>query len=221
VKRIRLAPQTIQKIRSLRADGYSLSEISKELRIPQATVFRHIKGVKILPEFLTEWSIKRGGSKKRKLLKENQAFEDGKNTVGKLSKKEKLLFLSALYWAEGNKKDFILTNSDPSIIKIFVDGLREIFDIPENKLRISVRTYEDLDRDKSLSFWSEVTRIPVEKFLSVNVLTGKKKGKLEYGMCRIRVLKGGDLLKRVIGVNKAVVKSFERSRSSTDRTGAS
>ena len=207
MKRRRLTSSKIQKIKDLRNHGHSLPEISKALDVPQATVFRYIKDVKILPEFLTEWSVKRGGSRKRKLLKETKAFEEGKILVGNLSHKEKLLFLSALYWAEGSKKDFGLSNTDPMLIKIFVTGLREVFGIADDQLRISIRLYEDLDKDKSLSFWSQVVNIPKERFIGVNVLVGKKKGKLEHGMCRIRVLKGGDILKKVNGINKAVIEA--------------
>jgi len=208
VKKRRLTSSKIQKIKDLRGHGQSLPEISKALNVSKTTVFRYIKDVKISPEFLTEWSIKRGGSRKRKLLKETKAFEEGKTLVGNLSNKEKLLFLSALYWAEGSKKDFGLSNTDPMLIKIFVTGLREMFGITDDQLRISIRLYEDLDKNKSLSFWSQVVNMPKEKFIGVNVLVGKKKGKLEHGMCRVRVLKGGDVLKKVKGINKAVVEAF-------------
>lgn len=208
MKKKRLDSETIQKIRFLRSQGNSLPEISEDLHIPKTTVFRHVKNVEILPEFLTTWLAKRGGSIKRKLLKETKAFEEGKKLVGKLSYKEKMLFLTALYWAEGSKKDFGLSNTDPSLIKIFVNGLREVFNVKDDKIRISLRLFEDLDREKSLSFWSQIVNIPKEKFVSVNVLSGKKKGKLEHGMCRVRVLKGGDLLKKINGINKAIIESF-------------
>ncbi len=208
MKKKRLDSETIQKIKLLRSQGNSLPEISEELHIPKTTVFRYVRGVEILPEFLTTWSIKRGGSRKRKLLKETKAFEEGKKLVKKLSNKEKILFLSALYWAEGNKKGFDLSNTDPALIKVYVDGLREVFGVDDDRIRVSIRLYEDLDKDKCLSFWAQIVNIPKEKFIGVNILSGKKKGKLEYGMCRVRVLKGGDLLKKVNGINKAVIKNF-------------
>ena len=208
MKKTRLTQRKIQKIKKLRSQGYSLPEISNELHIPKTTVFRYVQDVEILPEFLKGWSIKRGGSRKRKLLKETKAYEEGKKLVGKLSDKEKALFLSALYWAEGSKGDFGLSNTDAMLIKIFVAGLREVFHVTDERLRISVRLYEDLDKEKSLSFWSQIVNIPKERFVGVNILAGKKKGKLEHGMCRVRVLKGGDLLKKVNGINKAVIEAF-------------
>lgn len=200
----RLNKEKIKKIKSLRSRGYSLPEISNALNIGKTTVFYHIKNVEILPEFISEWKGKRGGSRKLKLRKENLALEEGKRLIKKLSDKEKLLFLCALYWAEGNKRDFILTNTDADLIKIFVNGLRKVLNIDESRIQVSIRLYEDLDREKSLSFWSQVVNIPKEKFINVHILHGKKKGRLQYGMCRIRVKKGGDILKKIIGINKVV-----------------
>ena len=37
------------------------------------------------------------------------------------------LIAASLYWAEGAKKDFSLTNSDPEMIRVFVMILRKIF----------------------------------------------------------------------------------------------
>lgn len=195
----------VLKIKNLRSLGYSLPEISRELEVPKTTVFRYIKDVQILPEFIKLWEAKRAGSRYKKILKEKQAFLDGRKVVGNLSSKEKMLFACALYWGEGSKKDFGLSNTDPELIKTFINVLRNVFNIQNDRLRISIRIYEDLDRDRCLNFWSRIVDIEKEKFINVDVLHGKKKGKLEYGMCRVRVLKGGDLLKQVKGINKAFV----------------
>jgi len=48
----------------------------------------------------------------------------------------------------------------------------------------------------------------VEKFVSVNVLDGKKNGKLIYGMCRIRITKGADVLKYIKALKNRVVSLF-------------
>lgn len=197
--------EIIEKIKFLRSQGYSLPEISRTVDIPKTTVFRYTQGVTILPEFLTNWAGKRGGSRKKRLQQEKSAFEEGKKIIGKISNKERMLFLAALYWAEGSKKDFGLSNTDPKLIRIFINGLREVFGIMDDRFRISVRIYEDLDQDKCLSFWSKIVGIPKEKFVGVNIISGRKKGKLEYGMCRVRITKGGDLLKKIIGINKAMV----------------
>lgn len=204
----RLDKRIVNKIINLRRSGHSLPEISEVLSIPRTTIFRYIQGVEIAPEYISQWLGKWGGSRKRKLIQEQKAFEDGIKLIEGLTPKEKLLFLCALYWGEGNKKDLILTNSDPDLIHVFVNGLRELLEITDERLRISIRVYSDIDVDKALTFWSEVVKIPREKFLKTAVLEGKKNGKLQYGMCRVRVLKGGSLLKRIQGINKAIVEQL-------------
>ena len=204
----RISSEIINRVKLLRKKGYSLPEISIGLKISRTSVLRYIKGVEILPEYLSEWSSKRGGSRRKKIKLEKKALKEGLKLVGNLSSKEKLLILSALYWAEGNKKDFILTNSDPNLIKVFVNILREILKIKDDRIKVSLRLYEDISKEKSLDYWSEIVKIPKDKFLSVHILEGKKVGKLEYGMCRVRVSKGGELIKKIVGINTAVIKNM-------------
>lgn len=211
--RQRLSKTKIKEIQSLRARGYTIPEICSKLKIAKTTVFYHVGKITILPEFIDSWRIKRGGSKKIKNLKEEQALKEAEIFLKDISKKEIILFISALYWAEGNKKDFMLTNTDPNLIKVFVSGLREIFNIPNERLRVSIRIYEDMDMRRCLDFWSNVINLPKDQFQHTSVLKGRKKGKLEFGMCRVRVAKGGDLLKKLKAINKIFSNSVE-SRAS-------
>ena len=200
----RLDKKTIRKIRFLRKKGYSVPEICTALSLSKTTVFNYARNVEMPPGVLDEWKAKRGGSRKLKILKEKQALINAKKTIGRLSKKEKLLFISALYWAEGNKKDFMLSNTDPNLIKVFTEGIKEIFGIDSERFRVSIRIYEDMNKDKSLDFWSKLIGLPKDKFQNVYVLKGKKQGKLKFGMCRIRIAKGGDYLKQLKAINEIV-----------------
>ncbi len=67
MERKSLSDKEIAKIKEMRVQGYSILEISNNLNIAKSTVFRHMQGVLILPEFLSLWLAKREGSKKRKL----------------------------------------------------------------------------------------------------------------------------------------------------------
>ncbi len=203
-----ISKETIKRIKLLRQRGYSLPEIHKEVKVGYGSVFRYIQGVKILPEYKKVWFGKRGGSFKRMKLAENKAKDKADNTINSLSDKEKMIFLTALYWGEGSKGDFGLSNSDPDLIKVFVKGLKEVFNINSDRLRISIRIYKDLDKKKCLEFWSKITGVPVEKFVNVNILDGKKQGKLLYGMCRVRITKGADMLKYVKALKNRVVGLF-------------
>jgi len=199
------------KIIEMRQKGYSLPEIADELKIGKSSVFRHIQGIAILPKYLKEWRGKQGGSIKRMKLKENKAREQAQKTIISLTKSEKMIFLSALYWGEGGKADFNFINSDPELIKVFINGLQSVFGISKDRLKVSIRIYEDLDRSSCLKFWSLITGIPIYKFVNVNILKGKKIGKLSHGMCRIRITKGGDMLKYIKAIYRRVAALSESS----------
>jgi len=200
-KRIGIAE--INKIQVLRSKGYSLPEIKKITSISYGSIFRYIRGIAINPEFKTLWQGKRGGSIKRKLIAEKKALEKANQIGLSLSEKEKILILAALYWGEGSKQDFGLSNSDPELIRVFIDGLINVFHIPLERIRVSVRIYEDLDRDTCLAFWSSITH-KSSKEMQTDILHGRKTGKLPYGMCRVRLLKGGNELKYLKAVYKII-----------------
>lgn len=203
-----LHPETVQKIRLLRQKGWSLPEIKKEIKVGYGTIFRYIKDVPILPEYQKLWLEKRKSSTRRKKIAEEEAAKKAKQTILSLSEKEKMIFLSALYWGEGSKREFGLSNTDPDLVRVLIKGLDQALGISTDRLSLSIRIYEDLDKEKCLKFWSEVTGVPVDKFISVNVLKGKKVGKLEFGMCRVRIKKGGSVLKYMVALRNEIKTFF-------------
>lgn len=61
-----------------------------------------------------------------------------------------------LYWGEGNKKDkhaVRLGNSNPLLIKKFLEFLINLFQIDKSKLRFGLQIFGDMPRKKSLNFW--------------------------------------------------------------------
>ena len=207
----RVTHEKIKKIKLLRKKGWSLPEIVSEVHVGYGTAYRYIKDVKMDDKYLKTWRGKWGGSIKRMKAAEERAYLKAKETIDRLSGKERLIFAVALYWGEGNKKDFGLTNSDPELIRVFVWSLENLFSIDKNRLRVSIRIFEDMNRAKCLDYWSKIIGLPVEKFVNVDILRGKKKGKLKYGICRVRILKGGDVLKYLVALKKVIVENFEPS----------
>ena len=192
----------ISEIRSLRARGYSVPEISRMCEISKSTASRYIKNINILPKHYQRWLNRRNASKIISERHWDTAKGKAEQLMDCLTRKDLALIATSLYWAEGSKKDFGLSNTDPDLIRLFLYTLRTTFGIQNSDLKISVRIYEDLNKKNCLKFWSEVTGIKLGKETSVNVLKGKKKGKLKYGMCRVRVKKGGLLLKEIFCIIK-------------------
>src|SRR3989338_4011029 len=209
----------IKRIRILRETGHSLPEIRKIVGRSNSTVYGIIKDVAVDEPYASVLRAKQGGSKARSVNLWNNAAEDAEAKIGKILKRDRILILAALYWGEGNKTELDLINSDPQLVRVFITCLRDIGVRPDD-LRVSLRLYEDIPRKKALLFWSQVVSVPVSQFGRIDVLAGKKEGKLQYGMCRVRVRKGGTHFKLLMSMIKSI-KSAISSRSSTDRTSHS
>jgi|WetSurSiteA1Bulk_404760.scaffolds.fasta_scaffold00782_13 hypothetical protein len=215
-----LKQREIRHLKKLRAEGWSLNELKNRFNIAQGTAWRHVNKVKIMPEYFDLWVKKKKGSLKRKIEAENSAISKAGKRLKSLSLKEKELILISLYWAEGAKKDFNVTNTDPDMILLIIRCLKEVFDISEDRVKINIRIYEDMDEEKCVGYWLLKTGLASANLSSVNVLKGRKLGKLPYGMCRLRLIKGGDMLKYMVAARRRIVE-LSCSRSSTDRTEVS
>ncbi|MDP3985134.1 MAG: hypothetical protein Q8P82_00045 [bacterium] len=103
-----------------------------------------------------------------------------------------------LWWAEGTRArrdkrwengwmyhvDF--TNTDPEMIKVFLDFLRNDIGIQENRLKLQLQIHEGDDQELFESFWSDVTNIPRERFTKTIIRPiGNKIGKTK-GTCKVR-----------------------------------
>ncbi|MDO8566375.1 MAG: hypothetical protein Q7S04_04325 [Candidatus Moranbacteria bacterium] len=114
-----------------------------------------------------------------------------------LHKEGLVLFIVALYWAEGGKRDLNLTNSDPDLVRIFIQGLFKL-GVKKSDLRINLRLYGDIKESVARAFWAQKLDILPESIRGINWLHGKKEGKLPYGMCRIRVTRSGSYFKMIM-----------------------
>jgi len=193
----------VSRIIHFRERGYSLPEIKRITGHGYGTVFKYIQGIKILPQFEEFWRSKRKSSIFRALQQQKQAQGEAKKLLKKINKRDKIIIATCLYWAEGSKGDLSLSNTDPTLVKTFVNGLKEL-GIGKERLSINLRIYEDLDQKKVCNFWSKVVGIPKERIMYVNILKGKKKGKLKYGMCRVRIIKGAYFLKLLDALRDAI-----------------
>lgn len=204
----------VRKIRRLRATGHSISEISKECRISPATASRYIRGIAIEKRHLNRWLERRNASKIISERNWGTARIAAEQNIKNLNDKDLRLFITALYWAEGAKKDFSFFNSDPRMIRIFVRILKKIFSVKDADFKISIRIYEDLNRESCLRYWSRITGIRLGGDTSVEAIKGKKRGKLEFGMCRVRIRRGGLLLKEFSATIERVISLFNEEKPS-------
>ncbi|MFA5744979.1 MAG: hypothetical protein WC887_02075 [Candidatus Paceibacterota bacterium] len=174
---------------TLRKQGKSIPEISKETGVAKTTVFRHIKDIKIPKEFQTLLREKQGGSKDRANALRLNTISRVEKLLGNISNRDYLFLLVGLYWGEGTKRDFSVINSDPLLIRTFIYCLKAL-NIAEDRLSIALRVHTEVSIPRAKAFWAQTTGLSKQLIGRVEIIEGKKKGKLPYGMCRIRVKSG-------------------------------
>lgn len=199
----------VKEMQLLRKMGFSMSEIQKKVGVGYGSVFRYIRNIQILPSFIEEWHSKKASSIKRKKIGEQHAKERVEKDIFHISDKEKLLLLTALYWGEGSKREMSLINSDSDLIRIYLKGVRDLLKITNDRIQINIRIFEDLDKNICLKYWSKITKIEINKFSKIELIKGRKKGKLSYGMCRVRIRKGGDMLKYIVALRNRIIEIFD------------
>lgn len=196
----------IKKIQKLREKGFSINEIAQETGKSKSVVSKYIQGVKVLPKYESLLRSKQGGSLERSRKNWLQAQVIARKLIGSLASRDRLLILTALYWGEGTKHELNIINSDVSLLKTFLCCIKEI-GIEKSRIRASLRIFTDMDEEKSISYWSEALKIDRRQFYKTEIVEGKKKGKLPYGMCRLRVEKGGEYFKLLMSMIEMIKQS--------------
>lgn len=201
----------------LRISGKSYGEITRALGVPKSTLSGWLSNLVISDE-----ARKRIDSRTRKksiaiLIKRNKNQtrlariraranrEAASKEVSPLSKQNLLILGTALYWAEGYKKPIVrngkivthhavsITNSDPILVKAFLQFLREYCETPEEKIKASIRIFPHQNRVYLEKYWQRQTAIQPKSFqksrytISRSSLGRKPFNQLPYGVIQIQV----------------------------------
>lgn len=86
------------------------------------------------------------------------------------------LALAMLYWGEGGKTGnrIFLGNTDPKLLKFFLDGLVRVYNLPRNSVRCALHLRADQNVDEMKKFWSSILEIPIESFKEAYFDSGTK-----------------------------------------------
>lgn len=194
-----LSLKEINQIKNLRKTGHTLYEIKNILKRSNGTVWKYIKDISVLPNYQETWKAKKGGSKARSIHDWQTAKDKASGIVKNLKFKDKMLILSCLYWGEGNKSELNIINSDPDMIRVFIFCLKEL-GVREDELKVSLRLFNGINKSEAILFWSKTLSLPCGFISKIEIIHGNKVGKLKYGMCRLRVKKGGKYFKLLMSM---------------------
>ncbi|PIS38857.1 MAG: hypothetical protein COT34_01285 [Candidatus Nealsonbacteria bacterium CG08_land_8_20_14_0_20_43_11] len=164
---LRVQGKTFGEIRSI-IPNLSKSTLSGWLRNVELTKGQKEALLKNIKRVTYGARVRAGRTKRIENEKKNQEImTKAGDELPSLIKNPLFLVGLVLYWAEGTRKSgyFRFTNSDPEIIKIMVKWLREIFQIPEEKIRIRIYIHKIYSHENCEKFWSRITNIPLNRFL--------------------------------------------------------
>ena len=97
-----------------------------------------------------------------------------------------------LYWGEGNKANqhsVRLGNTDPQLIKIFINFLERIYGIKKSKLQFGLQVFSDIPPEQALTFWQNLLHAEPQQFFKVTVTTPRGLGtyqkKIKHGVLTV------------------------------------
>ena len=206
----------------LRKEGFSYSYIQNIVMLPKSTLSNWLMNIPYKPNEFTIDRIKNGtllSAKNRhqiRLDSTKKIQSSAKNEIGLLSSRDLWLFGIGLYLGEGTKtiESVRITNSDPKVIKIAIKWFIEIIGLNVSNLSLSLHSYLDNNIDDDLTYWSNVTGIPLNQFGKTQIDKRTEKytnHKLPHGTVQLRVLAKGNpkfgvaLHRRILGWVDAVV----------------
>lgn len=209
------------KAEALRTRGKSFGEIAKELKIGKSTARFWTSHIKLKPADKARLYTKRieilssgpNSSRKRRQREiEKIILNSEKEIKENISESAFKLVGAMLYWAEGNKtKQFALTNSDPLLIKFFIEWASAVFNISPRDFKAYLNIYSGQSDGELKKFWSELTGIPIENFGKSFVKPASKdykKNRLYYGTIKIRLVRGGDSLQRLFAWIRVFLRKY-------------
>jgi len=94
-----------------------------------------------------------------------------------------------LFWGEGSKRNLHavrLGNSDPALVKKFIDFLVNIYRIEKTRIRFQLLIYNDLNTNKLIAFWTKYLAVKNSQFFKTTILKRRGNGtylkKMQYGV---------------------------------------
>ncbi len=203
---------------ALRKKGLSTYDIAKTLNKSQSVVHRWVRDVLLSNKQKDEISKRRT----EKILNSPNriAYSDKcrenrlkfQNEGRELARQNIPLHIIGcmLYWAEGQKRkskrsrSLEFANSDPHMIKLYVDFLKHSLDVETDRIKLYIRIYPNQvnNKQKIEEYWLKLVGIPKDRLGKTHILkrsTPSRKTNIhEYGHCTISVY-STNLIHHVLG----------------------
>lgn len=201
--------EIIDNAKLLRSMGKTYAEISSilKIKIPKSTFATWCKGIILPQEYsnrILKINLENLGLARQIALSSNKEKREKYisslkkqviNVANEIDKPEvSLIALAMLYLGEGAKyaskgQSCSLGNSNPKIIRLYLNLLSKTDNFNPKKLRATVQCRADQNVNNLERYWQKVTNIPKEQFYKTRIdsrTTGKPTLKSEYkGVLRV------------------------------------
>lgn len=191
------------RARQLRAQGWSVKEIERELEVSRASVSLWVRDVPLDERRRAILALRtRMGpliAAERKAARAREVRRSYQEQGRRLAREHDASYAAGcmLYWAEGSKSRNVaqVVNSDPELLAFFAGFLRTHFDIASESMRLRCNLFADhLERQHEIEeFWLARLELP-RSSLTKSIVNSyskysqkKRKGKLPYGTARLSV----------------------------------
>lgn len=163
-----------EKAIKLRLKGYSYSQIKDELGISKGTLSGWLSEYPLSVERIKELRDKNprrienyiNTMRRKREQKVLDALRRVSNDIGLISRRDLFLGGFFLYWAEGGKtkqNSLSLSNSDPSMIRVFILWL-QLIGVPKEKIKVKLHLYKDMNVSTEINFWQKTLGVQKTQF---------------------------------------------------------
>ncbi len=215
-----------EKALKLRQDGNSIADIAEALKVSKSTVSMWCRDISLSKEALQKIVLKSKSKSTLSILNYTESLRKkriatisniesiGAKRLGKLTDRDVYCIGLGIYWGEGYKKgsqEFGFTNSDPQMIKFYIKWLKIVFNVQLKDLilRVSVNQCHKNRITEITDFWCNISGAKLDQFTKPSFIKSNSKkiyteNNKHYGTLRIKVRKGTNMRREVLGALKSI-----------------
>jgi len=186
----RYSEKEINYVRDLRRAGKSIPQIADICGSPKTTIWHHVHDIVLDDKKLSEIRSRQGGSVARKIEAWNAAKKEADLLLLDKENRELIIAVAMLYWAEGNKRSFVFTNTDADMLRMYIRFLIKVLKIAKNDIKILIRISDPINPQVATKYWKNELKIKVEN-INIDHNNKNNKTKTLHGICRLYVVKSG------------------------------
>lgn len=193
-----------------REQGLSVKHLARTLGVSKSSISLWVRDIQLTPEQkarLRPCGVKGGAVRSARALAVRREAQHRGRTEARQARPLHVAGCM-LFWAEGSRSRNAVqfTNSDPSMVRLFLAFLRDCYCVPDTKVRLTCNLFADhLPRQREIErFWLDHLGLPDAclRKSSVNRYSKysqkKRRNKLPYGTCRV-VVYDTDLVQQIYG----------------------